>query len=146
MGRWKTATSSARAPSRPRCCAGSWTRSIWAGRRGRASSNIWAERAEWSCPRSPMAEAAGLNPRWTGFKPAASAIGLRGQDHSARSAQIFEEALPRLPAQMLLVHEPAQHLGRLGALAELVAVFHRPIEDVEAAEVQQVERTHGPVQ
>src|SRR5450759_1800577 len=41
--------------------------------------------------------------------------------------------------------ELPEHLGRVPAFALALAILHRPIEDVEAAEVEQVKWTHRPV-
>src|SRR4029077_18828771 len=59
---------------------------------------------------------------------------------------VFEEALARLAAEIALLDQLAQHLGCVATLTLPVAVLHRPIEDVEAAEIEQVEWPHGPVE
>src|ERR1700687_816334 len=90
----------------------------------------------------------GSNPRWTGFKPVASAIGLRGQKQSCapRLFRVVEKTLARFLAQMPRLDELPEHLGCVRAFSLAVAVLERPITDVEAAEVEQVEWTHRPVE
>src|SRR5882762_6365829 len=59
---------------------------------------------------------------------------------------VFEEAFACLTAEVSVLDELAKDLGRVVALALAMAILHRAIEDVEAAEVEQVEWTHGPVE
>src|SRR6266404_7287028 len=59
---------------------------------------------------------------------------------------VLEEPLAGLPAQVARLNQFAQHLGGVAALALPVPILHRPIEDVESAEVEQMERPHRPIE
>src|ERR1700687_6451853 len=71
----------------------------------------------------------GSNPRWTGFKPVASAIGLRGQKQFCGPClfRVVEKTFARLLAEMPRLNELPEHLRCVRAFALAVAVFDRPI-------------------
>src|SRR4029077_9907510 len=86
----------------------------------------------------------GSNPRWTGFKPAASANWATGAPQMCPS--VLEETLDGLAPELAVFDRRLEHRRRVVPLALAVAVLHRAVEDVEAAEVEQVERPHRPVE
>src|SRR5439155_17876452 len=62
------------------------------------------------------------------------------------SSVVIEEALARLTPEAALLDQAAQYLRRFAAFAQPVAVLHGAVEDVEAAEVEQVEWAHRPIE
>ena len=63
-----------------------------------------------------------------------------------RLLRIIEETLAGLATKVPFFDQLPQQLRRIRPFALAVAILHRSIEDVEAAEIEKVERTHRPVQ
>src|SRR6266550_4057850 len=132
--RWRTATGSAKGRRRPRCCAGSSSRVVSAGKperafstTPRAAANPPRGGAKLSCPRSPMAEAAGLNPVQREFDPRrgyshSGAYNLTTMDHR------FEEDPDEEPDEP---GQPAQPDGARGTAAGLVPTVGLPSREWE---------------
>src|SRR5216684_632054 len=63
-----------------------------------------------------------------------------------RSLGVVEESLAGLATEVALLDELSLYLWRVTALALAVPILHRPIKDDEAAEIEQVEGPHRPVE
>src|SRR5215510_10633880 len=91
-------------------------------------------RAKWNRPRSPTGRGSRLK---TGPARVRSPPGV---------PLVPEEALAGLAPELAVRDQPLQDPRRVIALALPVPILHRAVEDVEAAEVEQVERAHRPVE